>query len=319
MAVVVEAPLPIVGIVLAGVEQLVAHELHVVQQRLPAGALDLVVPVHHHALSAGVHGVVVDVLLHINGVAFQLALQLRVLLLQQILVHQVDHKQVPALLNVRDPRLPEQFQQVDLLNGHIAQAVFLAGIPEHAVGRRAVLQLLPPVVGVGLLIVVVLQNHRQDRGEGLGAVLVAALPGQHHRLRVVVHRVGVLIENAVEQPCGGGFRRPGAVRQGITLGVRLGGTHAALAAPDRLPVPQLPPQLIVHNAGLQVCLALFVLGQQLRRPLDVLLADGLLGAVPVQQHGRHLRRHIGVTLYAGHTGRGLLPVGRAGLHRLLSK
>ena len=91
-------------------------------------------------------------------------------------------------------------------------------------------QLLPPVVRVGLLVVVVLQDDRQHGGQHLGALLVAALAGEDHRLRVVVHSVRVLIENSVEQP-GRGRLRPSVLRV----------VRALLALADGLPMAQLPP------------------------------------------------------------------------------
>ena len=160
--VVIEAPLPVPFVVLAGKQQRVPHELGIVQDGPPGCALDLVVPIHHHALSAGVHGVVVDVLAHVDGAAAQVPLVLGIPLLQHLLVHQLHQKQVPAVLDVRDPRLPEQLQQVDLPDVDVPQAVVLLAVPEHPIGCRAVLQLFPPVVRVGLLEVVVLQHHRED-------------------------------------------------------------------------------------------------------------------------------------------------------------
>ena len=106
-----------------------------------------------------------------------MALVLRVLLLQQVLVHQVHDEQVAGLLDVGHARLPKQLEQVDLPDVHVAQAVLLGAVPEHTVGCRAVFQLLPPVVRVGLLVVVVLQDDRQHGGQHLGALLVAALAG----------------------------------------------------------------------------------------------------------------------------------------------
>ena len=229
-AVVVPARVPVVGVVLAGEQQGLAHELGIVQQRLAAGGGRLVVPVHHHALVAGVDGVIVDILLHVHGPAAQMALMLRVLLLQQVLVHQVHDEQVAGLLDVGHARLPKQLEQVDLPDVHVAQAVLLGAVPEHTVGCRAVFQLLPPVVRVGLLVVVVLQDDRQHGGQHLGALLVAALAGEDHRLRVVVHSVRVLIQNAVEQP-GRGRLRPSVLRV----------VRALLALADGLPMAQLPP------------------------------------------------------------------------------
>ena len=108
LAVIVPAPLLVLRLVFGGEQQGISHKLGVVQHRLAGGRLDLVVPVHHHALAAGVHGIVVDVLLHIHSPALQVALVLGVLLLQQVLVHQIHDKEVSAALDVRDPRLPKE-------------------------------------------------------------------------------------------------------------------------------------------------------------------------------------------------------------------
>lgn len=84
----------------------------------------------------------------------------------------------------------------------VTQAVLLLGVPKHTVGRRAVFELVPPVVRISLLIVVVLQQDGQDGGQRPCALLIAVLPWEHHRLGVVVHGVGVLVEDGVEQPGG---------------------------------------------------------------------------------------------------------------------
>ena len=258
-AVVIPAPLPVVRVVLAGIEQGVPYEFYIVQYRLSGRAALLVIPVHHHALAAGVHRVVVDVLLDVDGPSAQVPLVLRVLLLQQLLVHQLREEQVAGLLDVGDARLPEQFEQVDLPDVDVAQAVLLLGVPKHTVGRRAVFELVPPVVRISLLIVVVLQQDGQDGGQRPCALLVAALPGEHHRLGVVVHGVGVLVEDGVEQPGGGGLRA-------FPL--------FPLVPADGLPVAQLPPQLILHDARLQAGFPLLVAGEGVDGFGELLPPDG---------------------------------------------
>ena len=59
----------------------------------------------------------------------------------------------------------------------------------------------------------------------------------------IVHCVGMFVGDAVEEPAGAGLH----------------GTFAALA--HGLPVPQLEPLLVLHNALLQIPLALPVLVQ----------------------------------------------------------
>ena len=91
---VVEAALFVFRVIFGGVQQIVAHKLDVVENGFAVGGLDLVVPVHHNSLIAGVHSIVVEVFLYVHGVAFGLALKLRVFLIQQIFVHQLHQEQV---------------------------------------------------------------------------------------------------------------------------------------------------------------------------------------------------------------------------------
>ena len=286
---VVEAAISALRVILTGVKQRVSHELDIVDQGFSVGGLDLVVPVHHDALVAGVNGIVVDIFLHIHGVAAHSAFQLRVLLIQQVIVHQINDKQVAGLLNIGNSGFPEQFQQVDFPDVDVSQAVILGGVPEHAIGGGSMFQLLPPVVGVGLLEVVALQNDREDGGQNLCAFLVAALSRQGNRLREVVHSVRVLVHNAVEKPCAGRLR---AVRvQGRRVSVRVRyGAPAVFGPSDGFPVAQLPPKLVLHNALFQVCLAGFVLRQDFRCPLNILFSDNLLIAAARHEHGCHIRR-----------------------------
>lgn len=87
--------------------------------------------------------------------------------------------------------------------------------------------------------------------------------GQHRRLRVAVHGVCVLGEDAVHQPTAGGLRVARISPLPLLLHLR--------------PVPQLPELLIVDDAPLQIHLPLPVLLQKLRRPAHLLLSDaGLL-------------------------------------------
>ena len=259
----VEAVGILLRLVLAGKQHLAAHEFAVVQHRLAQPCGLFVVPVHHHALVAGVHVVVVDILLDVDDLAPQLALQLGILLLQQVVVFQVHHEQVPAGLQIRDPRLPEDVQDVHKPDVHVSQAVLERLVPEHTLGAHAVLQLVPGRLGIGMLILVALKYHRQHGAQCLGVALVLALPGQHVGLRVVVHHVRVLVADGIEHPGGGGLR------SGLLAGGRL-------LAPDHVPVPQLPPPLLLHDPGLQVGLAPLVVLQGLDGPLHGLFVNGAL-------------------------------------------
>ncbi len=283
---VVPPPLLIFRLILRSEQQRIPHELGVVQHRPSTGREDLVVPVHHHAFPTHIHCIVVDILLHVHRISLQLSLTLGIPLLQQVLVHQLHQEKIPALLDIGDPRLPEKLQKVDLPDVDIPQPVLLLVVPENAVGGGPVLQLFPPVIRVGLFIVVILQDHRQYGGKHFGAALIAPLPGQHHRLGVIVHGVRVLIENGVEKP---GRRR---------LRPRLGG--ASLSPPDDFPVPQLPPQFVLDDPLLQVPLALLVAVQDLNGPGHFLLTDPGFSLGPGQQ--RHFQFRGGnaptVSLYS---------------------
>ena len=70
-----------------------------------------------------------------------------------------------AVLNIPHPRLPEDVQKIDALDGDIAEAAGLLRVPAHAVDARTGLELLPHAVGIGLFKGVLLQDHRQDLGE----------------------------------------------------------------------------------------------------------------------------------------------------------
>ena len=98
----------------------------------------------------------------------------------------------------------------------------------------ALLELAPPGVAVHLLIVCLLQHHRQDAGKHLCGLRIVCRPGQNIGGRVIVHGIGVLVGNAVEQPPTG--------RLGLAL------HHGVLVV---LPVSHPEPQLVVHNALVQ--------------------------------------------------------------------
>ena len=292
-AVVVVAILAVLGVVLGGIQQVITHELDVVEDGFAVGGLDFVIPVHHNGLVAGVHGIVVEVLFHIHGVALGLALQLRVFLIQEIFVHQLHNEQVAAVLDIGNAGCPEQFQQVDFLHVHVAQSVFLVLVPEHAVGSGTVFQLLPPVVGVCLLIVVVLQQHRQDGGKHFRAFFVGFLPGQHHGFREVVHSVGVLIQDGVKQPGRGWLRASCGLVASIDREsvFAVGSAGAVFTIADGLPVAQLPPKFVLHNTAFQVGLAVLVGFQDFRSSADLLHANYLLAVPAGEQHSSHFRRH----------------------------
>ena len=145
---------------------------------------------------------------------------------------------MPGLLDVTDPRLPEDVQRIDLADCNIAQAAQFVFIPEHAINARALLQLLPQHVGIRLLKVVLLQNYRHNAAQPLGLLLVAHFPGPDVGFRERLDAIRVLGNDAVEQPC-----RRGPVVQLVAGLVEI------------IPVPQFPPLLAGNHPRVLPCLA----------------------------------------------------------------
>ena len=139
------------------------------------------------------------------------------------------------------------------------------------------LELFPPVIRIRLLEAVALQHHGQHGAELLGLVAVTLLPRQHVRLRVIVHGVGVLVGNAVEEPARGRRRLE---TRALVLG--------ELGAHD-LPVPDLVPLLILDEPLLQIGLAALVLPEGVRGLLYLFGADAPLRRRYAEQL-RHVRR-----------------------------
>ena len=232
-----------------------ADELDVVQDAPAAHAL-FVVPVDHGALVGGVHGLVVEIPARRKAAAAQLSRKLRPLLDQRLVVRQLHVKEIPALLQVGDPRLPIEIQRIDAFDRNVAPAAVPAPVPEDAVDGNARLELLPPVVGPGLLKVVLIQNHGQDLGKKLRLGLVVRSAGETGGLGVGVHRVRVLREDDVDQP--GRARLEGG---GALFG-------------DVFPVAKPPELLVLNDPAVQPGLSGPVLPQQLRRPPELRRPDG---------------------------------------------
>ena len=257
---IVEPPVGILRVVLAGVEDDPVAELAVMQQRLPLRAGLFVVPIHHHALVGGGDVFVVDVLGHFQR-APGVAVHLGPFGLQLVVVFQTQAEQVRRFLNVHHARLPVQHQDVHALDGDVSDAAALRRVPEDALHAGALLELAPPCVAVGLFVVRLFQHHRQHLREDLRRLLVVRRSGQHVGFRVVVHGVGVLVGNGVEQPPA---RRSGLVLHHLVFVV--------------LPVPHPEPQLVVHDPGVQRGLAALVLLQKLRRLRHLFGADDVFGS-----------------------------------------
>jgi len=137
-------------------------------------------------------------------------------------------------LDIRHARLPVEHEQVHGPDGDLSHAAPGLRVPEHALDPGALLELAPPGVAVHLFIVCLLQHHRQDAGKHLCGLRIVCRPGQNVGGRVIVHGIGVLVGNAVEQPPTG--------RLGLAL------HHGVLVV---LPVSHPEPQLVVHNAFVQ--------------------------------------------------------------------
>ena len=229
--------------VLRGVDHFFPNKLAVVQD-LPVPVPNVVVPVHHHALPVHGYAVVFSILVRLEVGAFQFPLQLRILLLHALAVHNLHVKQVLTVLNVLASRLPEQVQQADVLDVDVPDAAQLRLVPAHMVGRRAFLHFLPLGAVVGVLKMVDLQHRRNDVAQHLCLGLVLLHPRQDHRLRKRVHCVRVFADNAVPKP-GRGALPPGcALRSPLRF--------------DHFPVPQFPPLLGVDDPPVYGGLALLV-------------------------------------------------------------
>ena len=245
------------GVVFARVEQVTPGEFHEVQRRSAAGQRLFVVPVDDDALVRRVHCVVVEILRQLHAAAS--GTRIRPCGRNVVVVHERAHEEVAAGLNVGDARLPEQVQQVELPHGHVAETAAAGAVPEHAVGRAPVLELVPPRVRPHLLEVRLFQHRRYDGRQRLCVRLVSLAARQDHRLREAVHRVGVLRDDGVEQPRARRFNHVGAL----------------LAPPvaQILPVPQAVPLLIGDDARLECALAVLVAAQQLRAARNVVGRD----------------------------------------------
>ena len=182
--------------------------------------------------------VVVKELRGYDAVSPELSVQLRILLHEFVVVPEFGVEKVAALLDVGNARLPVQVEKVAFYDGDITQAVELVLVPEDLVSAGAGLDLLPHHIVVGILKVVLLHDAGHDLGEYVCLGPVLRLSGKQHRLRICVHRVGVLAHDDVMQPAG-------SAGEAINVADDVG--HAALL----LLVVQLPPLLSGYNAPLR--------------------------------------------------------------------
>ena len=262
---VIQTPQRHLRVVLGGIQHLISHELAVLQGS-PALDNAAVVDLHHRMLVLGVHIVVVQELGGHEALAFELAFEAGVLLLQQILVHQLRVEQIPAALDIRHTRLPVDIKQIDALNTNITQAIELAGIPHHLVAGGAAFEFLPHGVGIGVLELILFQYAGDDGRQVLGLRLIHVLSGQNVGLGISLHGVGVLADDDIMQPAG-----------------HAGKTAVLADVGDLLllhSVAQLPPLLRCQDAGLGLCPASLVLLQFAHPYLDLFRANAL-------HRGRH--------------------------------
>ena len=122
------------------------------------------------------------------------------------------------------------------------------------------LELVPPRVRPDLLEAVFLQQRGHDGGQRAGVRLVGGAAREDDGLGVVVHGVGVLGGDGVEEPRAGRLDRVVAAR--------------AAAAAQILPVAQAVPLLVGDDARFQRALAVLVAAQQLHAARHVLVRDG---------------------------------------------
>ena len=226
-------------------------------QHVPAQEFLLVVHVDDGGFAVGAHAVVIEKARGGKAHGLELPGKLGVLGGERVVVLQPRVEKIRAVLHVAHPRLPEHVQKVDALDGDIAEAARLLGVPAHAVDARAGLELLPHPVGVGLLKGVLLQDHGQDLGEDARLGPVVGLAREDVRLGVGVHGVGVLGDDHVVQPPGYGLKAVGSLMAFSLLGA----------------VAELPPVFRRHGAPLDAGLPGLVLLQNPRKFRQPLLID----------------------------------------------
>ena len=182
----------------------------------------VVVHLDDRRLVIGAHRIVIQEFGADDILPLQFSLQLRIPLLQHILVHKLRLEEIPALLDVLHPRLPVQVQQIHPKYADIPHAAKLVLVPNDLVASCSRLALLPHGIVVHGLKIVLLQHTGDDGTKHLCLRLVPLLPGQNVRLRVCLHGICVLGGNHIVKPCAPGvealLRRHGGLLPGL-LGV----------------------------------------------------------------------------------------------------
>ena len=147
-------------LILRSIQQIPLAEFDQMQHHLRACTL-FVVPVHHNGFFGSVNGAVVDILRRIQRPVASKP-QIRIYFLQNIRIHQRNGKYISAVLDVRNPWLPEDVQHIHVPDFNVPQPIFLFRVPEHTENPGTVLQLIPPFVVVGLFKSVLFHDHRHD-------------------------------------------------------------------------------------------------------------------------------------------------------------
>ena len=246
------------GIVLGSIKDNVADELAILQ-RLSALYVLVIVNVNDRVLVLGRYVIVVKELGAAEGLPLELAFKLGILSLKHVLVVKLGMEEITRALNIGNARLPIYVEDIHLLNADIAEPVQLRLVPYRLIYARALLDLLPHYIGIGVLKVVLLKHTRYDRGKHTRLASVAALTREYIRLGVSLHSVGVLRYQYVMKPA----RRAliAAVRADVGVLFLLYG------------VAELPPILRSHNARLGLNLARLVFFKYLEEGLKLLGTD----------------------------------------------
>ena len=105
------------------------------------------------------------------------------------------------LLDVIHSWLPEEIVDIDISNTDISKAITFAVVPEDSGDCSTIYGKVPPHVSVHILIVVILQCHRNDVGQRLGLFLIIRLSRKDVRLWETVHDVRMLVQDTVDCPC----------------------------------------------------------------------------------------------------------------------
>ena len=245
------------GLIFARVEQGVPDVAAVVQHLARPGAL-LVIDLDDGGLAVGGDRVVIEEAGGRKAAVFELPPELRVLLLESVVVLEPRMEQVAAVLDVAFSGLPEDVEQVDALDGDVAEAAGLVRVPEDLVRPGPGLELLPHGLRVGLLEAVLLEDDRQDLRQDAGLLPVVGLAGQDVRLGKGVHGVGVLGDDHIVQPAADGLKAAEPVGALFLLGA----------------VAQLPPVFGGHASALDADLAGLVLLQDARERAEPALVHG---------------------------------------------